>query len=935
MIIKIVLISFLLITNSYCSEDNRNEEEKDNEEIVKAEVRIGALFDKEDETLIKAFTSAVELVNSDEELLPNMTLVPITYTGIPEYDSLEVGKKVCELMSNGVAAIFGPQSPFTSYHVQSLCDTMEMPHLSTKWDLSQRRSSCLLNIYPHPSSLTQAITDIVTAWNWKGFTVLYDDFDALRKIQGIIKLADDKGYLVTVRQLESEDDNYRAVLKEIKHSDETNIVIECAVEKLYNLLIQAQQVGLMGSRYNYIITTLDFQTINHEPFMWGGTNITGIRLVDPDDPYVRNATQIEERGEEGAMESTTTSLDDVPTTEPPIEEEEEESSSIPTVEAALLHDAVRLFVKALQHLSPLNIKPLECGPHSSLDFGYTVINYMRLSEIKGMTGVIKFNHEGFRTDIQLDVISLTEEGLKKTGTWNTTTGLVMEPPDISEGLVVDAGEDLRNKSFIVIIALTKPYNMLKEDSKTLTGNDRYEGFGVDLIHELSLMSGFNYTFVEQYDKNSGSPSTLANGTRIWSGMIGEVQAGRADLAIADITITRERERDVDFTHPFMNLGISILHRKPSKAPPDLFSFLSPFSNDVWGCMLGAYFGVSLLLFVMARLSPYEWTNPYPCIEEPEHLENQFSLLNSLWFTLGSVMQQGSDVAPISVSTRMVASIWWFFTLIMVSSYTANLAAFLTVENNVSPFSDVKELAQQTDIKYGAKKEGATANFFRDSKEEIYQKIYKFMMDNPDCMMPNNDVGVNRVVSEDKYAFFMESASIEYEVQRKCQLAMVGDSLDSKGYGIVMRQNSSYRNALNKNVVRLQENGKLTQLKDKWWKEKRGGGACTSGTEEGEASELNLNNVGGVFVVLVAGCLIGVLLSFCEVLWDISQRDEKISFKHELMEEIKFIIKCKGTVKPVRKNSLTFANCNNLSKSSSKSSSTSKRSSKNSFSFRLP
>jgi hypothetical protein len=46
-----------------------------------------------------------------------------------------------------------------------------------------------------------------------------------------------------------------------------------------------------------------------------------------------------------------------------------------------------------------------------------------------------------------------------------------------------------------------------------------------------------------------------------------------------------------------------------------------------------------------RICPYEWTNPYPCIEEPEELENQFTLQNSLWFTIGSLMQQGSEIAP--------------------------------------------------------------------------------------------------------------------------------------------------------------------------------------------------------------------------------------------------------------------------------------------------
>lgn len=48
------------------------------------------------------------------------------------------------------------------------------------------------------------------------------------------------------------------------------------------------------------------------------------------------------------------------------------------------------------------------------------------------------------------------------------------------------------------------------------------------------------------------------------------------------------------------VGISILFSKPVKQPPDLFSFLSPLSVDVWVFMLAAYLGVSVLLFVLAR-----------------------------------------------------------------------------------------------------------------------------------------------------------------------------------------------------------------------------------------------------------------------------------------------------------------------------------------------
>lgn len=62
--------------------------------------------------------------------------------------------------------------------------------------------------------------------------------------------------------------------------------------------------------------------------------------------------------------------------------------------------------------------------------------------------------------------------------------------------------------------------------------------------------------------------------------------------------------------------------------------------------------------------------------------------------------------------RLLAGVWWFFTIILISSYTANLAAFLTVTQMENDISTVKSLASQTKIKYGTMKGGATASFFQ-------------------------------------------------------------------------------------------------------------------------------------------------------------------------------------------------------------------------------
>lgn len=91
--------------------------------------------------------------------------------------------------------------------------------------------------------------------------------------------------------------------------------------------------------------------------------------------------------------------------------------------------------------------------------------------------------------------------------------------------------------------------------------------------------------------------------------------------------------------------ISYLSQVPTSHQARLFSFMNPLAIEIWLYVLAAYVLVSVTMFVVARFSPYEWNNPHPCHAGPEVVENQFSLSNSFWFTIGTLMQQGSDLNP--------------------------------------------------------------------------------------------------------------------------------------------------------------------------------------------------------------------------------------------------------------------------------------------------
>ncbi|XP_074761778.1 glutamate receptor 2 isoform X7 [Athene noctua] len=410
----------------------------------------------------------------------------------------------------------------------------------------------------------------------------------------------------------------------------------------------------------------------------------------------------------------------------------------------------------------------------------------------------------------------------------------------------------------------------------LTGNIKFDQNGKRINFTINIMelkstgprkigywSEVDKMVVNPLDGPLGNESSgLENKTIIVTTIL------KADIAIAPLTITLVREEVIDFSKPFMSLGISIMIKKPQKSKPGVFSFLDPLAYEIWMCIVFAYIGVSVVLFLVSRFSPYEWhTEEFEDGRETQTNEstNEFGIFNSLWFSLGAFMQQGCDISPRSLSGRIVGGVWWFFTLIIISSYTANLAAFLTVERMVSPIESAEDLSKQTEIAYGTLDSGSTKEFFRRSKIAVFDKMWTYMKSaEPSVFVRTTAEGVARVrKSKGKYAYLLESTMNEYIEQRKpCDTMKVGGNLDSKGYGIATPKGSSLRNAVNLAVLKLNEQGLLDKLKNKWWYDK---GECGSGGGDSKekTSALSLSNVAGVFYILVGGLGLAMLVALIE------------------------------------------------------------------------
>lgn len=800
-------------------------------------IKIGALLTGDDDALAEsALRYAVDRVNTDPVLLPDAKL-SLQVERLDEHaGTLQAYRKVCGLLEGGAVGLVGPVGGgHASSLAASVCAALRVPQLETEEEAAD--GTFTLDMAPSPRVMADACADLLERMGWLFVAYLYEDAAGLERLQELEREDDMSDRKLLAFDL-SEDD----VWSELVESGYRNIIIDVDESRIEDVLMQAQEAGLVTEIHSYLLVSLDAHVPGSRPALrqaMAEARVYSFRMLELDDydftllgrRLVRQHPELTAGGREKQTQ------------------------------LALLHDAVHVFAAALHNLSTsggsLEPNAVECDTATYLNDGQSLLDALKSVSYDGFTGEVNFDEGGERELDDLRLFEWHRGRSEHVATWSAEKGLdfVHDPYDddgVPGGEGVDDSIDensLENRTIIVTTILSPPFVMLKEGAEKLEGNDRFEGFCVSLIEKVAHLLGFHYRLNVIADGRFGAEQEPGR----WNGMIGELLAGKADMALAPLTMTSRRSAVVDFTVPFMTLGIGLLNAREDETV--MHTFLSPFSAALWCAVVATVLVAMLLLSLVGRLSPLEWRRI-----SDSRLDTDYTLGNCFWMLFSGLTLQRVTLMPKAPSTVVAMVSWWLFSLVVMVAYASVLGEFIVRYRDRPMLDSLDDLLRQKEINYGTLHHGSTHDFFQRSTFPQYMKLWQGIQSQGDEAFVNSYAqGLDRVMTG-SYAMFMESPALEYLENRYCEVEQVGEIIGSSGYALALPRGSAFRSEVSAAIIRLKSEGTLQLLRHYWWRER---GAVNCPREQPvyrpTPFTVRFGRLSLVFVFLLLGLVITMLV----------------------------------------------------------------------------
>ena len=365
------------------------------------------------------------------------------------------------------------------------------------------------------------------------------------------------------------------------------------------------------------------------------------------------------------------------------------------------------------------------------------------------------------------------------------------------------------------------------------------GLVKDILDELS--KDMNFT----YELNLVPAGTYGNQDEngVWDGLVGELVYTRTDMVAADMTVSAHWAEVIEFSVPFMNVDLGFIYKKPT-VHFDFFAFLLPFSTSVWLLIAACLVLTSLSLFVFSKIFR----------REGDPLEN---ITACFYFGIACLFAQGPETYPRSTFSRATAVSWWFFSLMVLTLYTASLTSMLTVNKTGLEIKSIEDLLNFNQYNYGTEPNSMLQRLFEHSEYEPFQKMWTFMNANKDNLLLLE--GMQKVRDSDNYVYIHESPYLLYETTfAPCNLELVISPNSPKtgtGYAFGFPKSSPLVSDFNVEFLSLFENGKMAAIHSKWYKTTSECSLEKELTKKPEA--LGYDKVRGIFCTF----LFGMVLSF--------------------------------------------------------------------------
>ncbi len=280
-------------------------------------------------------------------------------------------------------------------------------------------------------------------------------------------------------------------------------------------------------------------------------------------------------------------------------------------------------------------------------------------------------------------------------------------------------------------------------------------------------------------------------------LLATVESGKADLAIAAISITAERSRTLDFSQPMFDSGLQIMVR----AQPGHGAFLPNMLAFLFSYSVLPLIGIVLLaVLVPAHLVWWsERRHPRGMIESKSYFPGIFE---ACWWALSTLATQ-ADQMPKSSLGRVIAVFWMFVSVVFVAYFTANVTASLTVQQLQGDINGPEDLPG----KQVATTTGSTSALYLHQQQS---QVLEF---------PKIEQAYEALLSGEADAVVFDSPVLLYYAAHKGKgrVNVVGPVFRKESYGVVFPFNSPYRKPVDNALLTLKENGVYQRLYDKWFK----------------------------------------------------------------------------------------------------------------------